>query len=148
MKFKNNKAFYDYELIEQFTCGIQLLGSEVKSLRLGKCSLVGAYAIFKNNELFTKDVHIAPYDSTNKLFNHEPLRQRKLLLNKKELKDLKIGLETAGNSIIVTNIFLNDKGKFKITIMLARGKKNHDKRNTIKDKDLKKETDRIIKNNY
>ena len=141
MKISNRKAYYEYNIIKEFTCGIKLLGSEVKSLRNGEANLQDSYCYVFNNEVFVKGLHI----SKNKMSsynNHEEKRDRKLLLTKKEIRNI-INETKANNgmTIIPLEIF-ESNGKFKIKISLAKGKKLHDKRESIK----KKELDREIKN--
>jgi SsrA-binding protein len=141
MKISNRKAYYEYNIIREFICGIKLLGSEVKSLRNGEANMQDSYCYVFNNEVFVKGLHI----SKNKMSsynNHEEKRDRKLLLTKKEIRNI-IGETKANNgmTIIPLEIF-ESNGKFKIKISLAKGKKLHDKRESVK----KKEMDREIKN--
>lgn len=138
----NKKAFYDYHIIEEIVAGIKLVGSEVKSLRDGKASLVDSYIYIDNNEVFVKNIHIAKYQEATYM-NHEEVRDRKLLLTKKQINDLKKELKNNGITIIPLNIFLS-KGKFKLKIALAKGKKSYDKRQTIKEKDIKRQTNREL----
>ena len=135
---KNKKAAHEYFLLEQFIAGICLVGTEIKSIRAGKVSLVDSFCSFTGNELFLNNVHIAAYEFGNQ-FNHEPKRPRKLLLKKKELKKLKTKSQEKGLTIVPVTMFINDKGKCKITIYLAKGKKTYDKRSDLKEKDLKRE---------
>lgn len=138
---KNKKAFFEYEILDQFTCGIQLQGTEVKSLRLGKASIVEAYCYFNNGELFVKNMHIAEYSHGN-IYNHEPTRNRKLLLHKKELEKLATKVKDVGISIVPLKLFFSDKGWAKLEIGLARGKKLHDKRESLKAKDNQRQMQR------
>jgi SsrA-binding protein len=142
INIKNKKASYEFEFIEKFTAGLVLKGTEIKSIREGKVSLTEAYCYFRSGELFIKQMHIAPY-SMAASYNHDAVRERKLLLNKKELDKLETKFSEKGLSIIPVRVFLNDKGLAKLEIALARGKKLHDKRNDIKEKDLKKEMSRL-----
>ena len=144
INIKNKKASYQYEFIEKFVAGIQLSGTEIKSIRLGKASLVDTYCHFYSGELWVTGLHIAEYwwGSYN---NHEPKRERKLLLNKKELIKLEKQSQEKGLTIIAIRLFVNEKGLAKLAIALARGKKQHDKREDLKDKDSKRELDRIKK---
>jgi len=144
INIRNKKASYQYEFIERFTAGIQLTGTEIKSIRLGKASLVDTYCHFHNHELWVTGMHIAEYWWGN-LNNHEPKRERKLLLNKKELTKLERSIQDKGLTIIATRLFVNDRGFAKMDIALARGKKTHDKRDDIKDRDSKRELDRMKK---
>lgn len=138
---KNKKAFFEYEILDQFTCGIQLQGTEVKSLRLGKASIVEAYCYFNNGELFVKNMHIAEYSHGN-IYNHEPTRNRKLLLHKKELEKLATKVKDVGISIVPLKLFFSEKGWAKLEIGLARGKKIHDKRESLKAKDNQRQMQR------
>jgi len=138
---KNKRAGFEYFLLEEFTAGIQLTGTEIKSIRLGKVNLVDAYCVFENDELFVKNMHIAEYVYGSH-YNHEPKRDRKLLLTKKELRKLSNKVREKGFTIIPVQIFINDKGLAKLDIALARGKHFYDKRESLKKKDVQKEIDR------
>lgn len=142
INIRNKKASFEFEFLDTFIAGIVLKGTEIKSIREGKVSLTEAYCYFKRGELFIKQMHIAPY-SMAASYNHDPVRERKLLLNSKELEKLESKFEEKGLSIIPVRIFINDKGLAKMEIALARGKKLHDKRQDIKAKDVKRELDRI-----
>jgi SsrA-binding protein len=142
INIKNKKASYEFEFLETFIAGLVLRGTEIKSIREGKVSLTEAYCYFKRGELFIKQMHIAPY-SMAASYNHDPVRERKLLLNSKELEKLESKFEEKGLSIIPVRLFINDKGLAKMEIALARGKKLHDKRQDIKAKDVKRELDRM-----
>ncbi|MCH7403412.1 SsrA-binding protein [Belliella kenyensis] len=142
INIKNKKASYEFEFIEKFVAGIVLKGTEIKSIRESKVSLTEAYCFFRSGELYIKQMHIAPY-SMAASYNHDAVRERKLLLNKKELDKLETKFSEKGLSIIPVRIFVNDKGLAKMEIALGRGKKLHDKRNDIKEKDLKKELSRM-----
>jgi len=141
VEIKNKKASYEFFLVEKYTAGIMLAGTEIKSIRNGKASITEAYCAFENDELWVKNMHIAEYSyaSTN---NHAPRQERKLLLNKKELKKLLIKTNERGYTIIPTMLFINEKGLAKLDIALARGKKLYDKRETIKKKDMQRDTER------
>lgn len=141
IQIKNKKAEFQYYLIESFTAGIQLTGTEIKSIRSGMANLADAYCYFIENELYVKSMHIAEY-KLGTFYNHEPKRDRKLLLNRRELKKLKIKVEEKGLTIIPVLLFINEKGLAKLNIALARGKHFYDKRETIKKKDMKREMDR------
>lgn len=143
MLIKNKKASYEFFLLEEFVCGIVLVGTEIKSIRLGKASLVDSFCSFKDNELFINNMHIAEYEFGNN-FNHEPKRSRKLLLTKKELKKIKKKITEKGLTIIPVNMFINKEGLCKLTISIAKGKKLHDKAESIKEKDIKRETNRQL----
>jgi SsrA-binding protein len=142
LNIKNKKASYEYSFLEKFTAGIQLTGTEIKSIRDSKVSIAEAYCHIKNGELFIKGMHIAEYDPAS-YNNHDPLRERKLLLNKGELKKLEKKLKNKGLTIIPIRMFINENGYAKLEIALAQGKKLHDKRNSLKEKDLKRDLDRI-----
>lgn len=144
VSIKNKKAFFEFELIERFTAGIQLQGTEIKSLRDGKANLVDAYCLFMNGELYVKNMHIAEY-THGSYANHEPKRMRKLLLTGKELKKILAYTKEKGLTIIPTLLFINPKGLAKLEIAIARGKKTHDKRDSIKNRDVKRELDRVRK---
>lgn len=138
---KNRKASYEYEFIDKYTAGIVLYGSEIKSIKQGKVSLQEGYCYFHNDELFVKSINIGEYSQANR-FNHNPTRERKLLLNKKELKKLQNKLKDVGLTIVPTRMFISDRGFAKLNIALAKGKKIHDKRDAIKTKDVRRDMDR------
>lgn len=138
---KNRKARHDYELLETFTAGLQLQGTEIKSIRQGKANLVDSYCYFEGEELFVKNMHIAEYDHGN-IYNHEPLRERKLLLSKRELNKLSKKLKDQGLTIVTLSLYINERGWAKLDIALAKGKKLHDKRDSLKEKQLKRDMDR------
>ena len=144
INIRNKKAWHDYEFLERYTAGMQLTGTEIKSIRAGKASLVDAYCYFSENELWVKGMHISEYDFGN-LNNHDPKRDRKLLLNRKELKKLGKNVNEKGLTIIALRIFLAENGYAKLEIALARGKKEYDKREDLKKKDSKRELDRMMK---
>jgi SsrA-binding protein len=135
---KNKRASFDYELSDRITAGIQLFGTEIKSIRDGKASLSDTYCTFIKNELWIKNMHIATY-FFGTYNNHEVRRDRKLLLNRKELRKLSRATRETGYTIIPTKMFINAKGLAKLEIALARGKKNYDKRNSLKEKEARKE---------
>lgn len=141
---KNKRATFDYEILDVYTAGIVLVGTEIKSIRQGKASLVDTYCVFENNELWVKNMYIAEY-SYGSYNNHSVRRDRKLLLNRKELQQLKNDSETPGNTIVPLKMFLNERGLAKITIGLARGKKQYDKRHAIRERDDKREMDRAMR---
>lgn len=140
----NKRATFDYELLDTYTAGLVLVGTEIKSLRLGKASLVDAYCYFHNGELWLKNANISEYfyGSYN---NHAARRDRKLLLSRKELRRLQDYVQTPGVTIIPTKIFINDRGLAKIIIAPARGKKFYDKRASLREKDDRREMDRAMK---
>jgi SsrA-binding protein len=138
VSIRNKRASYEYEFMDKYVAGLVLKGTEIKSIREGKVNLQDGYCLFLEGELFVKNMHISPYKQGSH-YNHEPTRERKLLLNKKELTKLKKKSEEKGLSIIPIKLFTNARGFAKLEIALARGKKLHDKRQSIKEKDLKHE---------
>ena len=144
INIRNKRAYFNYEILEEFVAGIQLAGTEIKSLRLGKASLVDCYCYFNRGELFVKGMNIAEYDWGN-LNNHAPRRDRKLLLNRRELQKLERASQDKGATIVGLRMFINDRGFAKLVIGLARGKHEYDKRESIKARDVKRELDSIKK---
>lgn len=146
VNIKNKKARFEYELKDKYTAGIVLSGTEIKSIRLSKASISESFCEFnENGELFIVNMQIDEY-AHGSHYNHKPKAERKLLLNKQELKKLRKEVNTSGYTIIPLNLFLNDRGLAKLNIALAKGKKLYDKRETIKDRDNKRNLDRIKKN--
>ncbi|MCL2327920.1 MAG: SsrA-binding protein SmpB [Bacteroidetes bacterium] len=141
---KNKKASHDYEFIQTFTCGIVLTGTEIKSLRMGKASITEAYCYVHNGEMWVKGMHISAY-SFGSYNNHDPLRERKLMLNRKELAKIQEKLKDKGVTIVALSFYLTGRGWAKVDIALARGKKLHDKREDMKQKDAKREMDKVMK---
>jgi SsrA-binding protein len=141
VNIKNKKAAHEYFLLQEFIAGIQLSGTEIKSIREGKASIVDAYCIFKGEELFVMAMHISEY-AYGTYNNHEPKRDRKLLLTKRELRKLQTKVKEKGFTIIPTLLFINEKGLAKLAISLAKGKHHYDKRETLKKKDISREIDR------
>jgi len=135
---KNKKATFDYEILERFTAGMQLFGTEIKSIRSGKASLTDTYCIFIKDELWVKNMHISAY-VFGTYNNHDVRRDRKLLLNRRELDKLNRATRETSLTIIPLKIFINETGLAKIEIGLAKGKKNYDKRHSLKEKDLNRE---------
>ena len=144
INIKNKKAAFNYTFIEKYTAGIKLTGTEIKSTRLGKASLVDAYCIFFNHELFIRGLNISEYKFGTH-YNHDPKQDRKLLLTKRELKKLERKSTEKGFTIVATRLFINDNGWAKVDIALAKGKAEYDKREDIKRKDLKRDMERIRK---
>ncbi len=144
IKIKNKRVSWEYYLVEKLVAGIQLHGTEIKSIRQGKVSLADAYCQFVDGELFVKEMHIAEY-AMGTHANHDPKRERKLLLNKRELKKLEVKTKEKGFTIVPTMLFINDRGLAKLEIALARGKHYYDKRDTLKKKDIQREIDRDAK---
>ena len=145
VEIKNKKAKFEFEFVETFTAGIQLFGTEIKSIRNNKASITEAYAVMVKNELFIRNMYIADYENGGN-FNHESKRDRKLLLNRIELNKINKKLKAKGLTIVPIKLFINNKGLAKIDIALAKGKKIHDKREDLKSKDAKIEIDRNLKN--
>ena len=144
VNIRNKRATFDYEIIEEFIAGIVLVGTEIKSLRLGKASLVDSYCYFESNELWIRNVNIAEY-TWGTCNNHVPKRDRKLLLNRKELNKLQRSLQDRGLTVVGLRLFLNERGLAKVAIGLARGRKSYDKREYIKENDAKREMDKAMK---
>lgn len=142
--YKNKKAYYRYEFIEKIVAGIVLLGTEIKSIRDGKINFSDSYCVFRDNELWATGIHIAEY-FLGTCNNHEPRRDRKLLLNRRELNKLQKKVKEKGFTIVPVCMILNEKGIAKLEIALAKGKKLHDKREDIKTKDSKRDIDRSNK---
>lgn len=142
---KNRKVNFEYELIERFVAGIKLAGTEIKSIRGGKVNLTESYCQFYGGELFVKNMHISEYDFGT-CNNHEARRDRKLLLNRKELTKLEKKVKEAGLTIVCVKLFVNERGLAKLEIALARGKKTYDKRESLKEKDSKRDMDRAMRN--
>lgn len=135
---KNKRATFDYEILEQWTAGIVLTGTEIKSLRLGKASLADSYCYFSNGELWVRGLNISLYH-WGTYNNHQPKRDRKLLLNGKELRKLERTSQDTGLTIVALRLFINERGLAKVVIGLARGRKSYDKREYLKEKDAKRE---------
>lgn len=144
VNIRNKKAFFEYEILETFIAGIQLQGTEIKSIRQGKAGLVDSYCQFTKGELYVQNMHIAEYFFAAR-FNHESKRERKLLLQSRELNRLERKVKEAGLTIIPLRLFLNEKGLAKLEIALVKGKKIYDKRDSLKEKDNKREIDRMMK---
>jgi SsrA-binding protein len=144
IEIKNKKAWHEYEILDKYIAGIQLTGTEIKSIRGGKASLVDSYCYFAGEELFVKNMHITEYDFGN-IFNHFPKRDRKLLLTRRELKKLHKAIKEKGLTIVTLKLFIAENRYAKLEIALARGKKEYDKRETLKKKDTTREMDRAMK---
>jgi len=139
---KNKQAHFQYELLEKFIAGLVLKGTEIKSIREGKVNLQDGYCYFNNGEVFVKGINITAY-AQGTHYNHEAARERKLLLKKSELRKMEGKIEEKGLALIPTRLFINDRGLAKLEIAIGRGKKLHDKRESIKEKDIKRELSRI-----
>lgn len=144
IEISNRRATYEFHLLETFVAGIVLTGTEVKAIREGKANLGDAFCFFKDNELYVKNLNISEYSRGN-INNHDPLRIRKLLLTKRELRRLSTKIKERGLTIVPVRIFFNEKGYCKMEIALAKGKKTHDKRESIKLREGKRELDRVMK---
>lgn len=140
----NKKARFEYELLEKYIAGIVLNGPEIKSIRKGKSSIAEAYCTIENGELWIRHMHVAPYVEAS-YQNEDPLRERKLLVTANELKKIERQLRDNGITIVPLKIFVSDKGWAKVEIATARGKKLHDKRHSIQEKDVKRDLDRAMK---
>ena len=139
---KNRKASYEYSFLDTYVAGIQLVGVEIKSIRNGRVNLSESYCIFQQGELYLKNAHISPYENAGYV-KVDPLRDRKLLLNKNELRKLSEGISRKGLTIVPTKMFINDRGLCKVEICLCQGKKNYDKRESLKEKDMKKRVNNL-----
>lgn len=144
INIENRRAKFDYQFLETFTAGLVLKGTEIKSIREGKANLNESYCYFKNNELYIKNMHITEYSEAS-FYNHEPMRERKLLLNRQELNKLIKKVKDQGLTIIPIRLFINDKGFAKLDIALSKGKKMFDKREDIKKRDIEREVGRKLK---
>lgn len=144
LNIRNKKARFEYHLEDIYKAGIQLSGTEIKSIRNGKASILEAYCIYNNGEIWIRNMHITEYENGS-FYNHKPRADRKLLLNKKEIDKIEKFLKTKGNTLIPLKLFLSEKGWVKVEIACAIGKKIHDKRQDLKEKDDKREMDRALK---
>lgn len=145
---RNKKAFHDYEILEKFEAGIELLGSEIKSIRLGRVNLKNSFVKIMKNEAFVFEAHISYLNTINPHFKPDESRPRKLLLHRKEIDKLISKVKLGGLTIVPLSLYFNQKNLAKIEIALAKGKNASDKRNTLKEKDLKREAQRAMKNDY
>lgn len=146
MEINNRKAYHDYFVLEEYEAGIVLTGTEIKSIRENGANIKDSYAIIKNDEAYLLNMHISRYEQGN-IFNHEETRTRKLLLNKKEILKLKDMVVLNGHTLIPLKAYFKN-GRLKILIGVCKGKKNYDKRETIKERDIKREIARDFKNNF
>lgn len=145
INIQNKKARFEFEILDRYTAGIQLTGTEIKSIRQSKARITESFCEFnEKGELFVVNMYIEEY-SFGHHYNHKPKSERRLLLNKRELKSLKKAVDTKGNTIVPLRLFINDNGWAKLDIALAKGKKTHDKRDTIKDRDNKRDLARVKK---
>lgn len=144
VNIKNKRASFDYEYVDTFTAGIVLTGTEIKSIRAGKASLVDTFCYINNGEMWVKNMYVALYDQGS-YNNHVERRERKLLLNRKEIRNLQEETKSPGFTIVPVRLFINEKGLAKLVIALARGKKEYDKRQSLKEKEDRREMDRAMK---
>lgn len=144
---QNKKARYNYEILERIEAGISLLGTEVKSIREGRISLKESYAEIKGGEVFLLNCHVSPYEPASR-FNHDPTRERRLLLHRREIKRLTGKTQEKGLTLVPTKVFLNDKGKVKVEIALAKGKRAYKKREVIKERDRDRELRAELKKSW
>ena len=142
INIRNRQAGFEYELLDKYIAGMILTGTEIKSIREGKANLQDGYCYLNNNELFVKGINITPY-AQGTHYNHEGTRERKLLLKRTELNKLEGKIEEKGLTLIPTRLFINDRGLAKLEIAIAKGKKTHDKRDSIKERDAKRELHRL-----
>src|SRR5690606_23054112 len=140
----NKKAYFEYQILDKYIAGISLLGTEIKSIRAGKVNINDSFCSFLNDDLYIHNMHISEY-SHGSFYNHEARRERKLLLTKKELKKLRVKGQEKGFTIIPLRMFISNRGFAKVEVALAQGKKDFDKRDTIKERENKRELDRVIK---
>jgi len=144
VNIKNKRARFEYHLEDVFTAGIVLSGTEIKSIRNGKASILESYGVFDNGQVFIRNMHVSPYENGS-FYNHQARSDRKLLLNKKEILKIEKFLKVKGNTLVPLKLFLSDKGWLKVEIACATGKKLHDKRQDLKEKDDKRDMDRAMK---
>jgi len=145
VEIKNKRARFEFEFVETFIAGVQLFGTEIKSIRNSKASIAESYGVIIKNELFIRNMYIADYENAGH-FNHDSKRDRKLLLNKIEISKINKKLKNKGLTIVPTRLFISNNGWAKMNIAVAKGKKIHDKREDLKTKDVKREIDRQLKN--
>jgi SsrA-binding protein len=147
INIKNSKAKFEFAFIDTFVAGIQLTGTEIKSIRNNKASIVEAYCVVQKGEVFIRNMYIQEYENRG-FVNHEPRRDRKLLLNATEIGKIERKIKTKGYALVPYKLFINERGFAKLEIALAQGKKLHDKREDLKEKDAKREIDRVSRNKY
>ncbi|TNE54447.1 MAG: SsrA-binding protein SmpB [Bacteroidetes bacterium] len=144
LNIQNKKARFLYHLRDEFVAGIQLQGTEIKSIRKGKASIMEAYCVMHRGELYLRNMYIAEYENGS-FYNHKPRADRKLLLNRKEIKKIEKFLKDQGNTVVPLSMFISEKGWLKVRIACAQGKKIHDKRQDLKERDDKRSMDRAMK---
>jgi len=145
IEIKNRKASFNYELLEEEVAGISLMGSEVKSIKAGNASIGESHCYIQDGECYINGMYIAEHKESGKNGHSDPYRKRKLLMTKKQIRKWDKSLKLKGNTIATVKLFINSKGLVKIKVALAKGKKNYDKRQSIQDKDMKRDTDRALK---
>ena len=145
MEIINKKAKFDYFIVEEFETGIVLTGTEIKSVRKGSCNIKDSYGIIKNDEVFLLNMFISYYKEGN-IFNHEETRTRKLLLHKKEINKIKKLIDLNGYTLVPLKLYFNQRNKLKVLLGVCKGKKNFDKRETIKERDINREVKKNLKN--
>lgn len=141
----NKKAYHDYFILDSYEAGIELKGTEIKSIRSGSANLKDSFVRIKNQEAFLENMHVAPYEMGNR-FNHDPMRTRKLLLHKKEIRKIENKLKEGGLTMVPLKLYFNSSSKVKVEIAIARGKKLYDKRQDLKAKDAKRDIEKALKN--
>lgn len=146
MEILNRKARHDYFIVEAYEAGIQLTGTEIKSIRLGNCNIKDSYGIVKKHEVYLLNMFVSPYKEGNQ-FNHKETRTRKLLLHKKEIKKIEEKIEQQGLTLIPIKLYFKEN-KLKVELAICRGKKDYDKRETIKERDIKRSIEKDLKNRY
>ncbi len=144
IRIKNKKAFFEFSFSDKFIAGIMLKGTEIKSIRQGKASITESFCVLQNNEVFIRNMQVQEYEKAS-FFNHAPKRDRKLLLQATEIKKIEVKMRDAGMALIPLQLFINEKGLAKLEIGLGKGKKIHDKRDTIKDREVKREIARKVR---
>jgi len=138
----NRRATFDYAILEEFEAGIQLVGSEIKAIREGRVNLTEAYGVMRKGELILRNMQIGTYSHSSS-FVHEERRDRKLLLHRTELNKISKKLKESGTTVVVLRLYINERGRAKVAVALAKGKKNYDKRSSIKDRETKRKLDRL-----
>ena len=144
VNIRNKRARFEYHLLDDYVAGVQLTGTEIKSIRNGKASILEAYCIMSGGEVWIRNMHVTEYENAS-FYNHKPRGDRKLLLNKKEILKIEKFLKIKGNTLVPLRMFLSEKGWIKLEIACAQGKKLHDKREDLKEKDDKRDIDRAMK---
>jgi SsrA-binding protein len=144
VNIRNKRARFEYHLLDDYVAGVQLTGTEIKSIRNGKASILEAYCVMSGGEVWIRNMHVTEYENAS-FYNHKPRGDRKLLLNKKEIIKIEKFLKIKGNTLVPLRMFLSEKGWIKLEIACAQGKKLHDKRDDLKEKDDKRDMDRAMK---